>query len=78
DYSVSVGKSYKYLQKYVSRELWEGLAATYQVNSPELVGKALKNCCNLFQEISGEVSAGLGYPPPGYGEPVLKYLRQFI
>ncbi|MDR2102175.1 MAG: aminoglycoside 6-adenylyltransferase [Treponema sp.] len=77
-YSVSVGKSYKYLQKYLSGELWERILATYQVNSPALLGQALKTCCKLFQEISGEVSAGLGYPRPGYGEKVLAYLERFI
>ena len=32
-FSLSVGKSYKYLEKYVSIKLWESIIKTYKINS---------------------------------------------
>ncbi|MDR2102952.1 MAG: aminoglycoside 6-adenylyltransferase [Treponema sp.] len=76
-YAVSVGKSNKYLEKYVSRDIWNRILQTYQLNTVEALWEALKNCCSLFQEISAEVSRSLGYPYPDYAERVLKYIQQF-
>jgi aminoglycoside 6-adenylyltransferase len=73
-FSVSVGKSYKYLQKYVSGDLWDRLLQAYDVNTKEKLWDALHHCCDLFQEISTEVSKALRYRHPGYAEKVLEYI----
>jgi aminoglycoside 6-adenylyltransferase len=76
NYSVSVGKSCKYLQKYVSGDLWERILRTYQVSTPDALWESLEDAARLFQEISRELSASLGYPEPGYPDRMLNYIRE--
>jgi aminoglycoside 6-adenylyltransferase len=77
-YGVSVGKSCKYLERYTAPELWERIKASYHAFDGESARRALRNCCNLFREVSNEVSAGLGCPLPPYGEKVEAYLEPLI
>lgn len=77
NYSVSVGKSCKYLQKYVSTDLWERILQTCRVNTPEALWEALESSAKLFQEISAEVSSRLGYPHPDYAGGMLKYIKEY-
>ncbi|MDR3248223.1 MAG: aminoglycoside 6-adenylyltransferase, partial [Treponema sp.] len=73
-FSLSVGKSYKYLQKYVSGDLWGRILQTYDASTKEKLWDALHHCCDLFREVSAEVSGALHYRHPGYAEKVLEYI----
>ncbi|GHV53722.1 aminoglycoside nucleotidyltransferase ANT(6)-Ia [Spirochaetia bacterium] len=73
-FSVSVGKAYKYLEKYVSTETWKRLLATYQNDSAEHLMQALLECQDLFRKTSRFVAKELGFVYPDYDEKVSAYL----
>jgi aminoglycoside 6-adenylyltransferase len=73
-YAVSVGKSCKYLRRYVSPARWEQIMRCCGLRGQDSLWEALRDCCALFQEVSGNVSALVGCPLPAYGAPVSAYL----
>ena len=75
DFSVSVGKSFKYLDRFIPGELWERILGTFGVTPPERLWESLFQRCGLFTEVSGEVAGRLGIAVPPYGETALPYLR---
>jgi aminoglycoside 6-adenylyltransferase len=77
-FSLSVGKAYKYLDKYISKELWEIIIVTYKNGSIDEVWDSLIICCNIFQETTNYVSKELSYKCPEYNKSVIKYIRQFL
>jgi aminoglycoside 6-adenylyltransferase len=77
-FSVSVGKSYKYLNKYVSQETWETIIKTYKNDTIEGIWDSLIMCCNLFQETTRYVSDELNYKCPEYNKNVIKYIKQYL
>jgi len=77
-FSLSVGKSYKYLNKYVSQETWETIMKTYKNDTIEGIWDSLIMCCNLFQETTSYVSDELKYKCPEYSKNVTKYIKQFL
>lgn len=77
-FSLSVGKSYKYLDKYVSKETWETLTRAYKNDTIDSVWDALILCCNLFQEIEDYVSKKLGYKCPEYNKNVIEHMKKNI
>jgi aminoglycoside 6-adenylyltransferase len=77
-FSISVGKSYKYLNKYVSQETWETIIKTYNNDTIEGIWDSLIMCCNLFQETTSYVSDALNYKCPEYNKNVIKYIKQFL
>ncbi len=74
-FRLSIGKNYKFLDKYVSEELWEELLATYQMDSYEHVWEALFKCHELFREVSQEVAGLLNYNYPEYDENITRYTQ---
>jgi aminoglycoside 6-adenylyltransferase len=77
-FSLSVGKAYKYLNKYISNELWETITGTYKNSSEDEIWDSLVTCCNIFQETATYVSKELKYKCPGYNKDVIKYIKQFF
>jgi aminoglycoside 6-adenylyltransferase len=77
-FTVSAGKSYKYLDKLISNALWDRILQTYRIDSTENLWQSLIRCCALFEEISKEAAAKLPCPYPQYAEKVLHYIQQFI
>lgn len=76
DFSISVGKSYKYMEKYLSKDVWRRLLSTYKNSTYEEVWNALFECHSLFRETSKFVAKELGYRYPDYDENVTKYIRK--
>jgi aminoglycoside 6-adenylyltransferase len=72
-FTLSVGKNYKFLDKYISKDLWNRLLSTYRMDSYESVWKSLFICHQLFREVSGEVAEILGYAYPEYDRNVTRY-----
>lgn len=72
-FSVSVGKNYKYLNKYVDEKLWDRLLSTYRSDSYPQAWKSLLTCQQLFREISLEVAKELGFIYPEYDQNITKY-----
>jgi len=77
-FSLSVGKSYKYLDKYLSIDLWDRLLATYRNSSCEEMWQALFACQELFRETAGYVAQMLGYTYPDYDGKVTTYLKKLF
>jgi aminoglycoside 6-adenylyltransferase len=72
-YSFSVGKNYKFIDRYLPKERWETLLSTYSTSSYQNVWKSLFTCYALFRQYSKDVGERLGYNYPDYDEAVTKY-----
>jgi aminoglycoside 6-adenylyltransferase len=75
-YSFSVGKNYKFLDRYLPNEDWETLLSTYEENSYITMRRSLFTCYELFRKYSRAVSQSLGYPYPDYDEVITKYTEK--
>ncbi len=73
-FDFSLGKEYKFLNQYVSEDLWNDLLGTYSMNSYEEMWKSFELCLDLFRKISKEVAEKLNYKYPTYDENVSKYI----
>ena len=60
-FKLSVGKNYKFIERYISEDLWEKLLSTYRMDSYENIWEALFLCHQLFRAVSGEVAERLHY-----------------
>lgn len=70
-FTFSVGKNYKFLNKYIYEDLWNRLLSTYRKDSYENVWKSLLFLCHqLFREVSEEVAELIGF---AYDKNVTRY-----
>ncbi|MXQ54753.1 aminoglycoside 6-adenylyltransferase [Shimazuella alba] len=72
-YSFSVGKNYKFIDRYLPKEIWETLLSTYSISSYQNVWQSLLICYALFRQYSNSVAESLGYVYPDYDEAITKY-----
>jgi aminoglycoside 6-adenylyltransferase len=77
-FSLSVGKAYKYLDKYVSNDLWRLIQKSYKYDSIDSLWDSFIICCNIFNETALFVVRALQYKHPQYSGKVMKYIKQFI
>ncbi len=75
-FSFSLGKNYKFLDKYISQELWERLLSTYRMDSYEQMWESLELCMALFREVSAGVAQELGFSYPPYDEKISVYVAR--
>ena len=61
-FSVSVGKSAKYMNKYLSKEIFEQYLQSYSIAQISAIWNAVFVMCELFQKISLELSNRQTYP----------------
>lgn len=68
DFSVSIGKNGKYLDKFLSGQRWEDLLASYANGSNEDCWRALFSMCHLFSITAQNVADQLkfNYPTDHY------------
>lgn len=76
NFSVSVGKNYKYLEQYMCEELWRRILATYDMASYEKMWETLNCLQDLFRDVSKEVAEALRFPYPEYDEKITKYIEE--
>ena len=74
DFSLSIGKSDKFLEKYVSDATWNTLLSTYDMGSYQKMWVALYTSFELFRETAHFVADELGYSYPEYDEKVSTYI----
>ena len=74
-FKLSVGKNYKFIERYISEDLWEKLLSTYRMDSYENIWEAFFLCHQLFRAVSGEVAERLHYAYPEYDRNITKYTR---
>jgi aminoglycoside 6-adenylyltransferase len=72
-YTFSVGKNYKYMNRYLRQEEWDLLLSTYSQDSYPTMWKSLFCCFELFRKYSKIVSEGLGYMYPDYDQAITDY-----
>ncbi|MDW7661743.1 MAG: aminoglycoside 6-adenylyltransferase [Bacillota bacterium] len=61
DFSVSVGKSGKYMYRYLPEEMWERYLRTYSDGQVDNIWEATLTMCDLFEEVAIEVADQMGY-----------------
>ena len=74
-FTLSIGKNYKFLDKYIPEDLWTRLLSTYRMDSYENVWKSLFICHQLFWEVSKEVAELLGFDYPEYDKKIIGYVN---
>ncbi|MBS4196710.1 aminoglycoside 6-adenylyltransferase [Lederbergia citri] len=75
NFSFSIGKSDKFLKKYVSNATWDTLLSTYDMGSYEKMWDALYTSFELFRETSLHIAETLGFSYPDYDEKVSSYIE---
>lgn len=75
-FTFSLGKNYKFLDRYVSQELWAQLMSTYKMDSYEQMWESLEQCMKLFREVSAEAAQKLNCPYPDYDEKISGYVMR--
>ena len=77
DFSVSVGKSYKYLEEFLSEEIWKRALVTFPEASYEKTWVALFEMIELFRETATIVGDRLDFDyPTDWDQRVTSYLKQ--
>lgn len=74
--NFSLGKNYKFIQRFLPNEDWEKLLSTYAQNGYEEMWKSLFTCYELFRKYSRAVSERFGYPYPDYDEAITGYTQK--
>lgn len=72
-YNFSLGKNYKFIDRYLPEKHWEALLSTFAGNSREAVWQSLFTCYELFRTYSKALAKSLGYVYPDYDEAVSRY-----
>lgn len=75
DFQVSVGKSAKYLYRWLDAEEYQRYLDTYFGGKVEEAWEAILRMCDLFEGISKDVASGLGYT---YNDAEGKAARLFL
>ena len=61
DFKVSVGKSAKYISKYLDKEIYENYLKTFFTCDIESAWKSIFLMCDLFEKMAEEISSFLQY-----------------
>lgn len=61
DFSVSIGKSGKYMYRWLSEEEWQTYLSTYGAGTVEACWDATTRMCDLFEAVAVFVGERLGY-----------------
>ena len=72
-YSFSVGKNYKFIDRYLPIKDWEALLSTYSGKSYQSMWESLFTCYELFRKYSKAVAKDLGYAYPMYDHSISTY-----
>ena len=75
DFQVSVGKSGKYMYRWLSEEEWSAYLGTYCAGNADAMWTAIETMCELFENTAKRVGIQLGYE---YNEAEGKACRDFL
>lgn len=73
-FDFSLGKNYKFLNRYIPEELWKRLMMTYRMDSYAQMWESLEQCMALFREVSADAAQRLNYRYPPYDEKISAYV----
>lgn len=74
-FTFSVGKNYKFINKYLPENQWQTLLSTYRTDSVENTWQSLFTCHELFRTTAKNFAAKYKYTYPDYDENVSRYVR---
>ncbi|WP_152382185.1 aminoglycoside 6-adenylyltransferase [Paenibacillus brasilensis] len=72
-YTFSVGKNYKFINRYLPKEDWEVLLSTYSENGYPEMWQSLFACYELFRKYAKAVAKSFEYKYPNYDEAITRY-----
>lgn len=75
DFSISIGKCGKYLERFLSEKSWKELLSTFSDGSYENVWRALFTMANLFRSTAKDVADSLNYEYPYEQD---KYVTEYL
>lgn len=75
-YSFSVGKNYKYIDRYLPEQDWQQLLQTYRQDSYEVMWESLFLCYRLFRKYAHAVANPLKYAYPDYDRAITEYTER--
>lgn len=73
EFSVSVGKSYKYLEHYLSKEDWSTLQSTFRLDSEEHIWNSLFAAFSLMRTTANKVAEDFQFSYPYYDKNITAY-----
>ncbi len=74
-FNFSIGKNYKFINKYISNHLFNEILGTYKNSTYEDLWTSFRMCLQIFTEISNEVAYKLNYNYPNYEHNMKKYIE---
>lgn len=75
-FTFSLGKNYKFIDRYLPSEDWQKLMSTYAMHGYAELWQSLFTCCELFRDYSQSVCRKLGYSYPDYDEAITRYTER--
>lgn len=76
-FTFSVGKNYKFIDKYLPQEVWKKVLDTYRNDSYEKMWESFFLCEDVFRQCAGTVAERLEYRYPDYDKNMTKYAEDF-
>lgn len=76
-FNFSLGKNYKFIDKYMETDHWLKLMNTYNNNSYNNIWNALFACQELFREASSSCARNLDCEYPSYDQYISRYTQHF-
>ena len=73
-FTFSVGKNYKFLEKYLPETLWKELLHTYREDSYGHMWESLFLCHEIFRKTAAACAGAWGYEVPPYDKNVSGYV----
>lgn len=75
NFTVSIGKNGKYLERYLEKDIWNTLLNTYPKGNIDNIWDALLTMTNLFEELTLEVANQLQF---NYSFTEVKKVRAYL
>lgn len=72
-FTFSLGKNYKFINRYLPDEDWQALLSTYRQDGYEEMWQSLFTCWRLFRKYSQAVARRLSCPYPDYDDAITNY-----
>lgn len=75
-YTFSLGKNYKFIDRYLPEEDWRLLLSTYVQDDVDAMWRSLFTCYDLFRKYAHRTATQLGYRYPDYDAAITRYTME--
>lgn len=76
-YKQSLGKNYKFIQHYLTKDEWNRFMQTFDLATKEKIQSAFKLTLSLFQSYSKKVSEEMAFTYPDDDQVMLKFIQKY-